>query len=42
MKERLTEIWLWTVAIAMTAIIVSTAIAWVGGLVLLIMRWLNG
>ena len=41
-KERLTELWLWTVAIAMTVIIVCTAMAWIGGLALLVMRLLNG
>jgi hypothetical protein len=42
MKDKLIEIWLWAVAIAMTVAAICTFIAWVGGLAICLMRWLNG
>lgn len=42
MKEKLTNIWLWTIAIAMAVVMVCTAIAWIVGIVVFVMRWLNG
>ena len=41
-KERLTEAWLWTVAIAMTVAMVCSVMAWIIGLVVFIMRLING
>lgn len=41
-KERLTEIWLWSVAIVMMIVIICTAMAWVIGLAIYIMRLFNG
>ena len=41
-KERLTEAWLWTVAIAMTVAAICTFVAWVVGLAICLMRWING
>ena len=41
-KERLTEAWLWTVAIAMTVVMVCFSMAWIIGLVFFIMRLING
>lgn len=41
-KERLTWIWLWTVAIAMTAVIVCSAVAWVGGLIFFVAKLIRG
>ena len=42
MKDKLIEIWLWAVAVAFTVAAVCTFIAWVGGLAICVMRWLNG
>lgn len=42
MKEKLTNIWLWTIAIAMAVVMVCTAMAWIVGIVVFVMRWLNG
>lgn len=42
MKYNLIDIWLWVVAIAMTVVMVCTAMAWIVGIVVLVMRWLNG
>lgn len=41
MKEKLIEIWLWAVAIAMTVVIVCTAMAWIVGIVVFVMRLIN-
>lgn len=42
MKDKLIEIWLWAVAIAMTVAAICTFAAWVVGLTICVMRWLNG
>lgn len=42
MKDKLIEIWLWAVAIAMTVVMVCSAMAWVIGIVVFIMRLING
>lgn len=42
MKDKLIEIWLWAVAIAMTMVIVCSAMAWIIGIVVFIMRLING
>lgn len=42
MKDYLIEIWLWAVAIAMTVVMVCSAMAWVIGIVVFIMRLING
>ena len=42
MKEKLTNIWLWTIAIAMTVVMVCTAMAWIVGIVVFVMRLVNG
>ena len=41
-KERLTEAWLWTVAIAMTVVMVCSAMAWIFGIAVFITRLING
>lgn len=41
-RERLNEAWLWIVAIAMTVVMVCTAMAWIIGIVVFIMRLING
>ena len=41
-RERLTEAWLWTVAIAMTVVMVCTAMAWIIGIAVFITRLING
>ena len=41
-KERLTEAWLWTVAVAFSVAAICTFIAWVGGLAICLMRLING
>lgn len=38
MKNKLIEIWLWTVAVAVTLIMVATTFMWFGALVLFIKR----
>lgn len=42
MKEKLTNIWLWAVAIAFSVAAICTFVAWVVGLVICVMRRLNG
>jgi hypothetical protein len=42
MKDKLIEIWLWAVAVAFSVAAICTFIAWVGGLAICLMRWLNG
>lgn len=42
MKDMLIEIWLWAVAIAMTVVMACSAMAWVIGIVVFIMRLING
>ena len=42
MKDKLIEIWLWTVAIAMTVVMVCSAMACIIGFVVFIMRLING
>lgn len=42
MKHYLTEIWLWAVAVAFTVAAICTFAAWVVGLTICVMRWLNG
>lgn len=42
MKDNLIEIWLWVIAGAFAIVMVCTAIAWVMGLVICVMRWFNG
>jgi hypothetical protein len=42
MKDKLIEIWLWAVAIAFTVAAICTFAAWVVGLAICVMRWLNG
>ena len=42
MKDNLIDIWLWAVAVAFTVAAICTFIAWVGGLAICVMRWLNG
>lgn len=42
MKDKLIEIWMWAVAIAMTVVMVCSAMAWVIGIVVFIMRLING
>jgi hypothetical protein len=42
MKDKLIEIWLWAVAIAMTVVMVCSAMAWIIGIVVFVMRLING
>ena len=42
MKEKLTNIWLWAVAIAMTVVMVCYAMAWIFGIAVFITRLING
>lgn len=42
MKEKLTNIWILAVAVAFSVTAICTFIAWVGGLAICVMRWLNG
>ena len=42
MKDKLIEIWLWVVAVTFTVAAICTFVAWVVGLVICVMRWLNG
>lgn len=42
MKDKLIEIWLWVVAIAMTVVMVCSAMAWIFGIAVFIMRLING
>ena len=42
MKEKLTNLWLWAVAIAFSVAAICTFVAWVVGLAICLMRWLNG
>ena len=41
-KELMTELWLWAVAVAFTVAIVLTVMALVVGAAFLLLRWLNG
>ena len=41
-KERFTDILIWTLAIAMTVVMVCTAMAWIVGIVVFVMRLING
>lgn len=41
-RERLTDAWLWAVAIAMTVVMVCTAMAWIIGIAVFITRLING
>lgn len=41
-NERIKEFLLWSVAVAFTLAAVCTAMAWIAGIALLIVRWLNG
>ena len=42
MKDYLIEIWLWAVTIAMTVVIACSAMAWIIGIAVFIMRLING
>lgn len=42
MNDKLTNIWLWTVAVAFTVAAICTFVAWVAGLTIFIMRLVNG
>ena len=42
MNEKLIEIWLWVVAVAMAVVMVCTAMAWIVGIVVFVMRLING
>lgn len=42
MKDKLIEIWLWAVAIAMTVVMVCSAMAWIFGIAVFITRLING
>ena len=42
MKDKLIEIWLWAVTVAFTVAAICTFAAWVVGLTICLMRWLNG
>ena len=42
MKEKLTNIWLWIVAIAFSVAAICTFAAWVVGLAICLMRLVNG
>ncbi len=42
MKDKLIEIWLWAVAIAMTVVMVCSAMAWIFGIAVFVMRLING
>ena len=42
MKEKLTNIWLWIVAIAFTVAAICTFVAWVVRLTICLMRLVNG
>lgn len=42
MKTKMTDIWLYCVAIAFTIAAFCTFAAWVMGLTIGVMRWLNG
>lgn len=41
-KERFTDILIWTIAIAMAVVMVCTAMAWIVGIVVFVMRLVNG
>ncbi len=41
-KDKLVNAWLWAVAIVITIVMAFTAMAWVGGMALIVVRWLNG
>ena len=41
-KERFTDILIWTLAIAMSVVMVCTAMAWIVGIVVFVMRMING
>lgn len=41
-KERFTDILIWTIAIAMAVVMVCTAMAWIVGIVVFVMRLING
>ena len=42
MKDKLIEIWLWAVAVAFSVAAICTFVAWVAGLAICFMRWING
>lgn len=42
MNEKLTNIWLWAVALSFSVAAICTFIAWVGGLAICLMRLING
>lgn len=42
MKDKMIEIWLWAVAIAMAVVMVCSAMAWIVGIVVFVMRMING
>ena len=42
MKDKLIEIWLWAVAVAFTVAAICTFAAWIMGIAIFVMRWLNG
>lgn len=42
MKEKLTNIWLWAVAIAFSVAAICTFAAWMVGLTICLMRLING
>ena len=41
MKEKLTNIWIWTVAVAFSVAAICTFLAWIVGIVVFVMRWFN-
>lgn len=41
-KERFTDILIWTIATAMAVVMVCTAMAWIVGIVVFVMRLING
>ena len=42
MKDKLIEIWLWAVAVAITVAAICTFAAWMVGLTICLMRLING
>ena len=42
MKEKLTNIWLWIIAIAFSVAAICTFVAWVVGIAIFLMRLVNG
>lgn len=41
MKDKLKEIWLWVLAVAFSIVMACTAMAWVMGLAICLMRLIN-